>query len=96
VVLGKREHKYRRTLNTAAAVEQIWRNLIAHVNSKILLEKRRADPKNQELWRLQFVDHAKQKAKGPVFEISKVGYSSLISQLNILYSVHLEEPGFGR
>jgi hypothetical protein len=53
VVRGPKEYVYRRTLNTACAVEQmsnkIWRNLIAHVNSKVLLEKRRADPNNQEL-----------------------------------------------
>jgi hypothetical protein len=74
VILGPREHEYRRTLNSAAAVTQIWRNLIAMADSEVLAIRRRKDRANQSFWRLKFIDHTK-RASGPVFEISKVSLS---------------------
>jgi hypothetical protein len=72
VVLGPEEYEYRRTLNSATSVTQIWRNLIALADCEILAPLRRKDRANQARWRLKFVDHSKQRGTGPVFEISKV------------------------
>jgi hypothetical protein len=74
VILGPREHEYRRTLNSAAAVTQIWRNLIAKADSEVLALQRRKDRANQSFWRLRYVDHTK-PSSGPVSDISKVGLS---------------------
>jgi hypothetical protein len=72
LVLGPKEYEIRRALNSAASVTHCWRSLIAQADSTILSDKRQQDPKNKPLWRLKFVDHEKERGRGPIFEISKV------------------------
>lgn len=90
-VLGPQEYEYRRTVNTASSVTQFWRGLIAQADSTVLLEKRRQDPKNKALWRLKFIDHTKQRAQGPIFEISKWIYDGLADELGLTVNQTFEK-----
>lgn len=71
VSLGPEEFEQRR-VTSAATVLGIWRSLVLHADATVLKHKRDENPEREEHWRLRFVDHSKQKATGPIFEISKV------------------------
>ena len=86
VVLGPQETERRRTVNSAASVTQCWRELIAKADSTVLAAKRRECPAGSQFWQLAFKDHTNQRARGPVFEISRVRFLPLTQPLNDVFS----------
>ena len=72
LVLGPHESEKRRTVNTAAAVQDVWRDLIAEAHGTMLRDKRQQDPENSTLWEVQFAGNSSKRGSGPVFEISQV------------------------
>jgi hypothetical protein len=82
--LGPEEYEWKRTVNSANTLLNVWRCLVAQADSTVLLAKRQKDPSNRDTWRLKFLDHTNRQGHGPVFEISKVGLPrSLHPQPNV-------------
>ena len=93
VVLGPEETKKVRAVNSAATVTQCWRELIAKADGTVLEKKRNAEPSRRHFWQLAFKDHTNQRARGPVFEISRVRVSSSFRREPILIvTVDLSNP----
>jgi 6-pyruvoyl-tetrahydropterin synthase len=91
VVLGPEEYEHRRTMNSASSVTQVWRELIAQADSTVLREKRRTDPDNRHIWRLKFIDHTNQRAKGTIFEISQWIFQTLAKELNLAVNLTFQK-----
>jgi hypothetical protein len=71
------ETEWKGTVTSAHSLLNIWRSLIAEADATVLLEKRRQDPAKKDIWRLRFMDHTNRLGQGPVYEVSKVGQTSL-------------------
>ncbi|OAG09319.1 uncharacterized protein CC84DRAFT_1171913 [Paraphaeosphaeria sporulosa] len=91
MVLGPEEYEYRRTVNTASIVIQCWRELIAQADSTVLLDKRREDLGNYQLWRLKFIDHTNQRGQGPVFEICQWIFHTLAKEHKLATTLTFEK-----
>jgi len=71
--LGPEEFRVVRTVNSASTVMALWKTLVLNADNTILMQKRREDPTNKNKWRLRW--DAGKLTQGPVYEISKVGFS---------------------
>ncbi|KAF2473896.1 uncharacterized protein BDR25DRAFT_125887 [Lindgomyces ingoldianus] len=85
-ILGSQEYELRRTMTTASAVLQRWRDITAEADRTVLLEKRRKEKRCEEkgpLWRLKFVDHANKRGQGPIYEISNWIFKHLAKEFDL-------------
>jgi hypothetical protein len=62
--LGPEKYELKRTLNSANTLLNVWRSLIAQADATVLLDKRRKDRSNEDIWRLKFMDHTNRQGHG--------------------------------
>lgn len=69
--LGPEEYEWKRGIESANTVLNLWGLIVCHVDSTFLQQKRRDDPDNAQIWRLTF-DTVGKRSDGPVHAVSLV------------------------
>lgn len=72
VTLGPEEVVTRRTINSAATLEDIWEALVNVADQKVMAPKRVADRKNASFWSLTYSSQVKSSTEKPAYQIARV------------------------
>ncbi|KAK2006506.1 hypothetical protein LZ32DRAFT_622904 [Colletotrichum eremochloae] len=82
VCLGNEEYEWKRTVNSAVTIMEVWKCLLAHADANVLQKKRSEDIANESTWTLAFRD-GKRRATGPVYPISIWIRETLVNELGL-------------
>ncbi|KAK1975228.1 hypothetical protein LZ30DRAFT_638987 [Colletotrichum cereale] len=82
VCLGKEEYEWKRTVNSAVTIMEVWKSLLAYADANVLQKKRTEDIANEFTWTLAFRD-GKRRATGPVYPLSIWIRETLVNDLGL-------------
>jgi hypothetical protein len=72
VTLGAEEVITKRTINSAATLEDIWEALVNVADQKVMAPKRVIDRKNASFWSLTYSSQVKSSLDKPAYQIARV------------------------
>ncbi|KAI0804888.1 hypothetical protein GGR55DRAFT_304735 [Xylaria sp. FL0064] len=83
LVLDDREYEYRRTLNSAFSVTEVWRRLVASADHEVMKRQRRDDPAQADIWRLRWISKDEGSREGPAYLLVKWIFTELAVDIGL-------------
>ncbi|KAJ3573686.1 hypothetical protein NPX13_g4609 [Xylaria arbuscula] len=83
LVLDDREYEYRRTLNSAFSVTEVWRRLVASADHEVMKRQRRDDPAQADTWRLRWISKDEGSREGPAYLLVKWIFTELAVEIGL-------------
>ncbi|RYO80969.1 hypothetical protein DL762_007375 [Monosporascus cannonballus] len=83
VVLGPQEYEYKRMVNSAFTVTEIWRRLVACGEHHVMRQHRRDFPSQADTWRLRWISKEEGSREGPAYRIVKWIFVELAGEIGL-------------
>ncbi|RYP01717.1 hypothetical protein DL764_006110 [Monosporascus ibericus] len=83
VVLGPQEYEYKRMVNSAFTVTEIWRRLVACGEHHVMQQHRRDVPSQADTWRLRWISKEEGSREGPAYRIVKWIFVELAGEIGL-------------
>lgn len=71
-MLDDREYEYKRTLNSAFSLTEVWRRLVASADHEVMKKQRKDEPAQADIWRLKWISKDEGSREGPAYLLVKV------------------------
>ncbi|KAI3326529.1 hypothetical protein HD806DRAFT_410130 [Xylariaceae sp. AK1471] len=82
-VLDDREYEYKRTLNSAFSLTEVWRRLVASADHEVMKRQRREDPTQADVWRLRWISKEEGSREGPAYLLVKWIFTELAVEIGL-------------
>jgi hypothetical protein len=72
VVLGPKEYEWKRTVNSAFSLTEVWRRLVAAAEYHVMRPQRKIAPSEAATWALRWMSKEEGAREGPAYLVVKV------------------------
>ncbi|KAI1145463.1 hypothetical protein F4825DRAFT_443822 [Nemania diffusa] len=82
-VLDDREYEYKRTLNSAFSLTEVWRRLVASADHEVMKKQRKDEPAQADIWRLKWISKDEGSREGPAYLLVKWIFTELAVEIGL-------------
>ncbi|KAI6082452.1 hypothetical protein F4821DRAFT_247161 [Hypoxylon rubiginosum] len=82
-VLDSREYEWKRMVNSAFSLTEVWRRIVASAENHIMRHQRKDYPSQAETWRLRWISKDEGSRQGPAYRIVRWIFVELAPEIGL-------------